>query len=232
MAKMTNNNIPANPFGPSISRKGFSLVELLCVITIVSILASVTGPAIIGMISGDQLTNNAYQLSGIAQQARTTAMSQHTYVWLSFYSYTNSGAPAVMAATVQINSGLAEQPSASGGNFRFVSKPVILRNTSVAAATAYTSLTGVVLPNTDVSLPPSSTPYSFQMSVPGNSSATFTDCIVFGPDGQVYLPDNTGAISAPTAIVGMGINASPSHTLRTAAIQIRGLSGQVSVFRQ
>ena len=56
--------------------------------------------------------------------------------------------------------------------------------------------------------------------------------MVFGPDGQVFLPNNAGVISAPTAIVGMGINASPGHTVRTAAIQVRGLSGQVSVFRQ
>jgi hypothetical protein len=25
----------------------------------------------------------------MAQQARTTAMIQHTYIWLGFYSYTN-----------------------------------------------------------------------------------------------------------------------------------------------
>ena len=229
MAKMTNTNAAVSAFRASNFRKGFSLVELLCVITIVSILASVTGPSIVGMLSGDQLTNNAYQISGIAQQARTTAMSQHTYVWLGFYSYTNSGAPALMAATVQINSGIATDLPSTAANYRLVSKPVILRNATIAAASAYTGLIGIdSTDNTDVA----TQNYAFSMSVPGNANATFTNCIVFGPDGQVYLPSNTGALAAPTLCVGLGINASPGHTVRTAAIQIRGLSGQVSVFRQ
>lgn len=229
MAKMTNTNTRFEEKMAAISQKGFSLVELLCVITIVSILASVTGPSIIGMISGDQLTNNAYQLSGIAQQARTTAMSQHTYVWLGFYSYTSSGSPAVMAATVQINSGLSTDLPNTAGNYRLASKPVILRNSTIATAANYTGMVGVdSTDNTDVS----TQTYSFTMSVPGNANATFTDCIVFGPDGQVYLPTSVGAIVQPTQCVGMGINASPAHAVRTAAIQIRGLSGQVSVFRQ
>jgi prepilin-type N-terminal cleavage/methylation domain-containing protein len=229
MAKMTNSNVPVTTCKRTFSRKGFSLVELLCVITIVSILASVTGPAIVGMISGDQLTNNAYQLSGIAQQARTTAISQHTYVWLGFSSYTNNGAPAVMAAMVQIDSGLSTDLPNVAANYRLVSKPVVLRNATIAAASAYTGLTGVdSTDNTDVS----TQTFTFPMSVPGNANATFTDCIVFGPDGQVYLPTSAGAIAAPTQCVGLGINAANSHTLRTAAIQIRGLSGQVSVFRQ
>jgi len=226
---MTTKNTAVAAFGSSASKKGFSLVELLCVITIISILASVTGPSIVGMLSGDQLTNNAYQLSGIAQQARTTAMSQHTYVWLGFYSYTSNGAPAVMAATAQINSGLSTDLPTIAANYRLASKPVTLRNTTIAAASAYLGLRGVdSADNTDVSTPG----FSFSMSVPGNANATFTDCIVFGPDGQAYLPSSVGAIAAPTQCVGLGINASPGHTIRTAAIQIRGLSGQVSVFRQ
>jgi prepilin-type N-terminal cleavage/methylation domain-containing protein len=228
MATITNSGRAF--YSRSIWKSGFSLVELMCVIAVVSILASVTAPSIMGLISGDQLTNNAYQLSGLVQQARTTAISEHTYVWLGFSSTTSNGAPALLAATLQINSGVATDLPSTASNYRMVSKVATLRNTSLATVSNYSSLVGVdSADNTDAG----SQTFSFGVPVPGKGSATFSDWIVFGPDGQVYLPaSGTGAISSPTPCVGLGINASPSNKIRTAALQIRGMSGQVSVFRQ
>ncbi len=60
------------------NRGGFSFVEMLCVLTVVSIMMSLAWPALVGMVSGDRLSNNAYQLSAVLQQARSMAVARHT----------------------------------------------------------------------------------------------------------------------------------------------------------
>ena len=217
------------------SQKGFSLVELLCVIAIMSLMASVTWPAIVGVMSGNRLTNNAYELSGLIQQARTAAVSQHTYVWLGFYSYTSpEGAQSLAVVSLSDNSGLSTdiQTDIQNDNYRLSAKPVILNSVALATAQNYAALPGLdTTDNTDAG----SQSYSFQFSIPGHANATFSDVIVFGPDGQVWLPSSSGALPQyPVQCVGVGLNATPisSAKLHTIAVQAHGLSGQVGVFQQ
>jgi prepilin-type N-terminal cleavage/methylation domain-containing protein len=210
-------------------KRGFSLVELLCVIAIISILGSLSWPSIVGIISGDQLTNNVYQMSGLAQQARTIAMTQHTYVWLGFYSYTKDGSPAITVAMVSGNSGLSTD--LLNNNYRLSSKLVTLKNVTLAAPADYSGLPGLdTTDNTDVA----SQPYTFAMNIPGTALAKFGDVITFGPDGQASLTQITAVDTNFHLVqcVGLGLNLSPSKKLRTAAIQVHGLCGEVSVFRQ
>jgi prepilin-type N-terminal cleavage/methylation domain-containing protein len=227
MANVTNSTLGLHRRS---ARGGFSLVEMLCVLGVISLLASMTWPAIVGMVSGNRLTNNAYQLRGIVQEAREAAMANHTYVWVGFYSSnTSEGVPLLTVATLVGNSGLTTDLQT--GNYTQANKPAILKNAKLAAATAYTVLPGVdSTDNTDVS----TQGYTFNMAIPSNASATFSDVIVFGPDGQASLPQtSTGALQLVQCI-GVGLNglpASGSH-IPTAAIQVRGLSGQVSVFQQ
>ncbi len=205
-------------------------MELLCVVAILSVMASMTMPSIVGMISGSRLTNNAYELSGLIQQARTAALTEHTYVWLGFSSSTQNGAPSLMVASVVGNSGLATDLQNS--NYQLAFKPVILKNVSVATATNYAALPGLDAPdNTDVG----SQTYSFTMNALGIANTQFTDVIAFGPDGQAYLPTSSGALgNAPVQCVGVGLNAAPgsASNQHTVAVQLHGLSGQVSVFQQ
>jgi prepilin-type N-terminal cleavage/methylation domain-containing protein len=230
MVNVTNSALGLARRSALRSKRGFSLMELMCVIAIISLLASMSWPSIVGMVSGNRLSNNAYELSGLVQQARTAALTEHTYVWLGFYSYTQNGAPALMVASVVGNSGLATDLQNS--NYQLAFKPVILKNVSLASATNYTGLPGVDAPD---NIDAGSQTSSFQMNALGISNAKFSDVIVFGPDGQAYLPTSAGALpSAPVQCVGVGLNAAPSSTgnLHTVAVQLHGLSGQVSVFQQ
>src|SRR5258708_4084505 len=174
--QMINESYNLRPSLRSNFQRGFSLVELLCVIAIVSILASASWPSIMGILSGDQLTNNVYQLSGLVQQARTTAVTQHTYVWVGFYSYTKDGSPAIMVASISGNSGLSTDLYTN--NYRLSSKLVSLKNVKLAAATDYNTLPGY-----DASDSPTDAgaqTYTFSLRVPGNSAATFASVITFG----------------------------------------------------
>jgi prepilin-type N-terminal cleavage/methylation domain-containing protein len=232
MANVTNSTLGLARPASIQNRRGFSLVEMLCVIAIVSLLASVSWPSIVGVVSGDRLTNNAYELDGLIQQARNTAITDHTYVWLGFNNFSQSGAPSLLVAGIMSNSGLATDPQSSGmSNFQPVFKPVILRGVSLATAQNYAALPGLLAPNTDAG----SQSYSFQMNALGTPNAQFTDVIAFGPDGQAYLPSSAGALgNAPVQCVGVGLNNAPvsANHLHTVAVQVHGLSGQVSVFQQ
>ena len=80
---------------------------------VVSVMTSLAWPAIVGIVGGDRLSNNAYVLSDVIQQARASAMARHTYVWVGFNTHSRAlmACPAVTAiASVCGNSG---QTSAS-----------------------------------------------------------------------------------------------------------------------
>jgi prepilin-type N-terminal cleavage/methylation domain-containing protein len=232
MTQARNNTLGSSARLQRRAQGGFSLVELLCVLAIMSLLASASWPALSSMITGSQLTNNAYQLGDIMQQARTTAITQHTYVWLGFYSPASSGPASVIVASLVGDSGQATDLST--GNYRSMARPAILKNVRLAAESNYISpaLPGLdVADNTDAG----SENFSFTMNLPGMANASFGSVIAFGPDGQAYLPTAAGAMeSAPVQCVGVGLNSGPAsaRTVHTAAVQVHGLSGQVSVFQQ
>jgi prepilin-type N-terminal cleavage/methylation domain-containing protein len=228
MVNVTNSTLGLSSRASLRNKRGFSLMELMCVVAILSVLASMTWPSIVGMVSGSRLTNNAYELSGLVQQARTAALTEHSYVWLGFSTTSQNGAPALVVASVIGNSGLATDLQNS--QYQAVFKPVILKGVSLAAAQNYAAIPGLLSPNTDVG----SQTYSFQMNALGTTNVQFNDVIVFGPDGQAYLPTSSGALgSAPVQCVGVGLNAAPAASnLHTVAVQVHGLSGQVSVFQQ
>src|ERR1700677_3538210 len=65
-------------------RGGFSLVELLVVLAIISLLASILLLSMSGTKSSRDLANAAYTIQGALEQARTLAMSTDTYTWVGF----------------------------------------------------------------------------------------------------------------------------------------------------
>ncbi len=211
------------------NRSGFSLVEMMCVLAIISIMASFAWPAIVGIVSGDRLSNNTYQLSDLIQQARSEAVARHTYVWVGFQSSKDAnGVPTIMVASVAGNSGMTSD--LQSGNITLEAKPTTLRNVAITGATSYTTLPGFdsSVTTTDVA----SQGYSFTTSVAGNANAKFSNVIAFGPDGQVNLAQASGALTLVQCL-GMGLQTAPASTkLHVAAIQVRGLSGDVSVLRQ
>jgi Tfp pilus assembly protein FimT len=203
---------------------------MMCVLAVVSLLTSLAWPAIVGLISGDRLSNNAYQMSAVVQQARATALARHTYVWVGFNSTTSaSGVPQVMVASISGNSGMASD--LANNNYALTAKPTILPNVTISSATAYTGLPGYdsSVSTTDVG----SQGYSFQLSVAGTKNATFSDVIAFGPDGQASLAQaSTGSLQLVQCL-GMGLQQAPaSRKLHVAALQVRGLSGDVTVLQQ
>ena len=101
----------------SQSSSGFTLVELLVVITTIAILAVLVAPAFTNTKKADELTNAAYTIKEVCEHARSYAKANHTYTWVGFYEENASsvaptnatpaypGKGRVVIATVRSNDG-------------------------------------------------------------------------------------------------------------------------------
>ena len=65
--------------------RGFTLLELLVVIAAISILFVLVTPAFTNIKRSNDVTNAAYTITGVLEQARTYAMANNTYTWVGFY---------------------------------------------------------------------------------------------------------------------------------------------------
>jgi prepilin-type N-terminal cleavage/methylation domain-containing protein len=68
----------------------FTLVELVVVIAIVAVMTSLVVPAFTNLKSANDLTNAAYAIKGVLEQARTYARVNNTYAWVGFYEENGS----------------------------------------------------------------------------------------------------------------------------------------------
>jgi len=90
---------PLHPFFPvpSTSRpsaaSAFTLTELLVVITIIVIMASLMGPTLSSALRGTSLTQGADKVIGVLSLARQTAITKGQTVEVRFYSYRDPETP-------------------------------------------------------------------------------------------------------------------------------------------
>ncbi len=235
------------------SHTGFTLVELLTVMAIITILLTLVRPAVTGLARGQGFTGNVYDVDYLIRQAKATAMAQNTFVWLGFRStnadgtpLTVNGSPALVVVTVVSRNGLSAAvpssasptpvptPTPTSSPYQMISKPMILPNVQLDPTGAlgqtpsvYTHLAGFdATNNVDVS----GSGYAFSQTVPGIANAmAFTAVLAFGPDG-------TASLGTATAVrtVGIGLKSVPASaaTAQIAAIQISGVNGRSTLFRQ
>src|SRR6202011_3709400 len=87
---ITENSVRrSEPCGFAVEQRerirAFTLLELLVVIAIVAILFVLVVPAFTNIKGGNDITNAAYTISGVLEQARAYARGNNTYVWVGFY---------------------------------------------------------------------------------------------------------------------------------------------------
>jgi len=74
-------------------RSAFTLTELLVVITIIVVMASLMGPTISSALRGTSLTQGADKVIGVLSFARQTAITKGQTVEVRFYSYVDPETP-------------------------------------------------------------------------------------------------------------------------------------------
>jgi len=67
---------------PSSRRQGFTLIEILVVIAIISILLTAAGPVVSNLMTSQSPAAVASAISGQLERARSHAIAKNTYVWV------------------------------------------------------------------------------------------------------------------------------------------------------
>ncbi len=80
------------------SLRSFTLVELLVVIGIITLLMVLVVPALTNLKSAGAVTDAAYTIKGVLEQARTYANANNTYTWVGFFEE-NASTPSTNPAT-------------------------------------------------------------------------------------------------------------------------------------
>src|ERR1700686_958237 len=86
--------LPASEFSSSYfrlsnshpkARSSFTLIELMVVIGIIVLFSVLLVPAFTSLKGSGDITNTAYAITGVLEQARNYALANNTYVWVGFY---------------------------------------------------------------------------------------------------------------------------------------------------
>ncbi len=103
------------------SSSGFTLLELLIVLSIIGLLLVLIAPAFNTIKGGTDVTSAAYTIKGVLDTARTYAKANNTYTWVGFYEEDPSQPPAtagtgrVVLSIVASKDGTTVYDSASPG---------------------------------------------------------------------------------------------------------------------
>ena len=104
-------------------RRAFSLIELLVVINIVAYLVWFAAPALFSILTGQGVSEAAYDVSAAVEQARNEAVTRKTYVWLAMQEEVSDGNLGLRIGAVRSKDGKA---NTSASNLIPIGKPLLV----------------------------------------------------------------------------------------------------------
>jgi prepilin-type N-terminal cleavage/methylation domain-containing protein len=203
--------------------RGFSLIELLTVISILSLLLVLTVPAVSGLMQAGVMERGVAGLSGALESARGAAMSGSTYTQVGLIERQEEGQEVIRVAVFRSKNGLFD------GDYEVAGRGVKLEQLRLANRDELDALTLAKLPSTNTrdykrdwtSANPAKT-----ATIRGEP-IVFRSLIGFTPQGEVFpVGAAAPATYEPWSFVGLK---SAVQTNRCAALVIEGGSGTVTL---
>ena len=250
----------ARPAKPVWKRCAFSLIELLFVVVIIAVLATVLAPAFTSITKSKGVDNAAYEIKWAIETARSYAMANKTYTWVGFFEdnilSSASGQPpyagkgCVFLAIVSSKDGTEifqptdQAATLPAARLTQLGKVVKLENVHLADVGAPA---GGSDPKTLAGRPASPQASSFERISSDSpdktrfpfiaQSHTFYKTLQFSPSGECLLCVDQGAGNSVDLQPAVEIGIKPTNgtavasSPNIAAIQVTGIAGNVTIFR-
>jgi prepilin-type N-terminal cleavage/methylation domain-containing protein len=224
---------------------GFSLVEIISVMAIMSILA-VAMPSVIGSFtSAGRLSQSASDISSVLEHARAYAMAKNTYVYVgiqevdAMHPTSTNGVGKVAVVTVASLDGT--RPYTTGAlntaNIASITKPQFFTNTHIASsATLVNGANMTSRPAASIDLSSATATTSFQYPLTGPAQFSFSKVVEFDPQGVARVQTGSGFNPSVQAYIELPLvpaqgNLATANISNQAAVQVDGITGAVSVYR-
>ncbi len=167
-------------------QKGFTLVELLVVLAIMGLLASLAMQAVRSIGASRGVTKGLDDLASLLEFARSEAVGRQTYVWVGFENASDEGTSELRAVAVASKDGSV---NAKAANLLTLTKVAHIRNIVLTDWSSLKVQTRSLAPgNQSVSV--DSNPNSIPLQV---GAASFTKSLTFTPRGEALLAGNPDA---------------------------------------
>ena len=114
-------------FPPPVSRRGFSLIEMLVVVTIIVMLLALATPALTRTLQSSQLAAAGETLVGAIAEAQQAAIANNTPVEMRFFSYKDTMDQVAMYHSYQLFK-ITTQSSGAGAGATVTEAVVPLEN--------------------------------------------------------------------------------------------------------
>lgn len=208
--------------------KGFSLIELLCVVAVIAVMVLVALPAMSSLTLSGQIGQSLQTLGSTLEMAHQYAINNNTYVWVvvGTNNVPNSNLKMGVIASTTGTDDLAWNPNtvtlSQATGYQLVGKVTDLPRIAVADTPTVTIKN---LPSVSIPASPMSTTLSFAVSF-GGQSLTFKKCIQFTPSGEARVGQSVARF-IDVAVLSSKATNSPNQ----AVLRVGGTTGKTFTYR-